>query len=92
MTLDRRSLQHMGSQTLALAESVSASEAQPGASGTVLYADLLGLTLVSRSSGQLAVMLAGLGVVCLILAWERRAFRRPLLVILAAWIGAAALR
>jgi hypothetical protein len=85
--LDRRSLQHMGTQTLALARA-AATGAGPQAGGTRLYMDILGRQLVIL---PLAVGLALLGLLLAFFAmtsWRRSALRRPLASVIAAFAAA----
>lgn len=87
--LDRRSLQHMGAQTLAVTETV-ATGTPPRASGPWLYADVLGRQLIAM---PLLVGLALLGLLLLFFAvtsWRRRALGRPLLTVAATLAGSAA--
>lgn len=76
--LDRRSIQHMGEQTLALTRAVAVTGAAPAAEGTRLYLDVLGRQLVVL---PLATGLALLGLLLAFFAvtsWRRAALRRPL--------------
>lgn len=69
-SLDRRSVQHMGEQALALARDMAAGRAEAG--GTKAYADILGRSLLVV---PLWAALAGLGLLAvsfLFLAWRRR--------------------
>ncbi len=82
--LDRRSLRHMGAQALALTRAASAASTLPGADGTRLYMDLIGLHLIAMP------LIAGLALLGLLLAffavtsWRRRALGRPLATVIAA--------
>ena len=88
--LDRRSLQHMGDQTLKLARTLS-GEQPPAASGQRLYADVLGRGLVTLPLLPGLVLLGMLLIGFVIVAWRRRALGQPLLAMFAATIGATAL-
>jgi hypothetical protein len=69
--LDRRSVQHMGDQALALARHISSGQ-PASAEGEHVYADLLGrgLVLMPRWAGLAALAL--LGGMFVALAWRRR--------------------
>ncbi|HET9429158.1 MAG TPA: M28 family peptidase [Allosphingosinicella sp.] len=88
--LDQRSLQHMGDQTLALAQTLAGAPA-PTASGQRLYADLLGRRLVTLPMLPGLALLGALLFGFLLLAWRRRALGQPLLAMIAATIGATGL-
>ena len=75
--LDRRSLQHMGDQSLALALDFAERPA-PRASGELLYADLLGRQLVTLPLLPGLVLLGLLTTFFFVAAWRRRAIGRPL--------------
>ena len=86
--LDRRSLQHIGDQVLALTRAVAATRATEREGGTILYTDLAGRVLVAV---PIAIGLAALGLPALLLlwiAWRRRALGRPLAWALLAFAGA----
>lgn len=88
--LDRRSLQHMGAQTLALTRAVTTGTA-PQVGGTHLYMDILGRQLVVL---PLAIGLALLGLLLAFFAvtsWRYSALRRPLATVVAAFAGAQVL-
>lgn len=88
--LDRRSLQHMGSQALAITRT-AASGTPPTASGSRLYGDFLGRHLVVI---PLAVGLALLGLLLLffgVTSWRHRALGRPLAAVVVAIVGSLAL-
>ena len=89
--LDRRSLQHMGDQALALTSDL-AGAGPVQASGERIYTDLLGVQLVVLPLTVGLVLLGLLIVVFLVVAWRRRAFGRPLLAMVAAMIGALGTR
>ena len=86
--LDRRSLQHMGSQALAVTEE-AATGAAPSARGERLYTDIAGLGLVA------VPMLLGLALLGILLifflfeGWRRRALGLPLLAMTIAFAGSA---
>ncbi|HZG47724.1 MAG TPA: M20/M25/M40 family metallo-hydrolase [Allosphingosinicella sp.] len=89
-SLDRRSLQHMGSQALQLATRYTAGEV-PAAGGELVYMDLLTRDLVAL---PLTIALVLLGLTVLLFGYaliRRRAFGRPLLACAAAILGAALL-
>jgi len=88
--LDRRSLRHMGDQTLA-ATRLAAAGPQPGPDGQLLYADLLGRLMIAL---PMLVGLALLGLILLaflVVGWRRGAFGRPLVAMIATLAGATAL-
>lgn len=87
--LDRRSLQHMGDQALAVTEAASA-EAAPAATGERLYTDILGRKLIVLPLLFGLVLLGVLLLFFLVEAWRRRALGRPLLAMAAALVGSAA--
>jgi len=86
--LDRRSLQHMGDQALALALDFAA-RAQPTAEGERLYADLAGRRLVVLPLLFGLVLLGLLLLFFMIESRRRRALGRPLLAMAAALAGSA---
>ncbi|MDQ8755176.1 M28 family peptidase [Sphingosinicella sp. LHD-64] len=89
--LDRRSLQHMGEQTLALTRAVAIAGATPSAGGARLYMDVLGRQLVVL---PLAAGLALLGLLLAFFAvtsWRRAALQRPLAAIVTAFATAQVL-
>ncbi|HEX8214398.1 MAG TPA: M20/M25/M40 family metallo-hydrolase, partial [Allosphingosinicella sp.] len=89
--LDRRSVQHMGDQALALAGRIAAGE-QATASGEHAYADLLGRGLVLMPLWASLVVLALLAMAFVVVAWRgRRGVGRPLMAVIAAIAGAAGL-
>ena len=88
--LDRRSLQHMGDQALALSRELAAGA--PGtASGERLYMDLLGRKLVTLPLGFGLGLGAVLLLFFLIEAVRRGALRRPFGAMAIAFVGAPAL-
>jgi hypothetical protein len=88
--LDRRSLQHMGDQALALTRHV-ASGASPSAGGDRLYADLAGRQLVVLPMMFGFALLGLLILFFLVETGRRRAFGRPLLAVIGALAGSAVL-
>ena len=72
--LDRRSLQHMGDQTLALAEELSA--VVPQARGERIFMDLAGIRLVTLPHSFGLVLLGLLTVAVAGIAWKRSSLRR----------------
>jgi hypothetical protein len=89
-SLDRRSLQHMGDQALALAQHLAAGPL-PENSGELVYEDLFGRTLVTL---PLLVALVALGVLSLLfaaIAWMRSGFGRAMLVALGGIAGSTLL-
>ncbi|HEX8639837.1 MAG TPA: M20/M25/M40 family metallo-hydrolase [Allosphingosinicella sp.] len=87
--LDRRSLQHMGDQGLALALDFAGGESVE-AGGEHLYADFLGRQLVTLPLMFGLILLAILLLYFTAEAWRRRALGRPAGAILLAVVGAAA--
>jgi hypothetical protein len=87
--LDRRSLQHMGDQAVALTVDFATREA-PAAQGERLYADLLGRQLVTMPAAFGLVMLVILLIFFLLESWRRRALGRPLGAFAIAMAGAGA--
>ncbi len=88
--LDRRSLQHMGSQALQLAAAHTSGEVI-ARDGELVYADLLTWGLIAI---PLTIALVLLGLIVLLFGYalvRRRAFGRPLLACAAAILGAALL-
>ncbi|HYI47706.1 MAG TPA: M20/M25/M40 family metallo-hydrolase [Allosphingosinicella sp.] len=88
--LDRRSLQHMGEQALAVTRLAASGEA-PAASGERLYTDLLGRALIVLPLMFGLVLLGVLLLFFLVEGWRRRAFGMPLVAMAAALAGSAAL-
>jgi hypothetical protein len=89
-SLDRRSLQHMGDQALALARHLAAGPL-PAHEGNLVYADLFGRTLIAL---PLLVALVTLGVLLLLFAgaaWMRGGFGRALLIALGGIAGATSI-
>ncbi|HEY0027857.1 MAG TPA: M20/M25/M40 family metallo-hydrolase [Allosphingosinicella sp.] len=70
--LDPRTVQHMGQQALEVTEYLAAGGAAPS-SGELLYADLLGLTLVTLPLWLGLAVLGGLVLCFAVLAFRRRA-------------------
>lgn len=88
--LDRRSLQHMGAQTLEVARQV-AVEGAPSAEGERLYTDLAGQVLIVLPLLFGLILLGLLTLFFAVEAFRRRALGRPLLGIAVALLGATAL-
>ncbi len=88
--LDRRSLQHMGEQTLA-AVRLAATGDTPAAEGEWLYADLLGGFMVTMPVIFGLALLGLLLLIFIIMCWRRRSLGLPLGAMIAAVAGAAAL-
>ena len=88
--LDRRSLQHMGDQALALTLSLAAGE-PVSAGGERIYADLLGRQLVVLPLLFGLILLGLLLLFFLVEAWRRRSLGRPLLTVAAGVVGSALL-
>ena len=88
--LDRRSLQHMGEQALAVTLDMATGEPAE-ASGERIYADILGLQLITLPLLFGLILLGILLAFFLIEAFRRRALLRPLLAMAAGVIGSAAL-
>lgn len=76
--LDRRSLQHMGDQTLALTRTIASGAVLPERSGNLIYADLLGRTLAVVPQMVGLVLLGALLLLFGVTAWLRGAIGRPL--------------
>jgi hypothetical protein len=87
--LDRRSLQHMGDQGLALALDFSVREPAQ-ASGERLYADLLGRQLITLPLAFGLLLLAILLIFFVVETRRRGALGRPVAVVLAAFALATA--
>ncbi|MEO7637459.1 MAG: M20/M25/M40 family metallo-hydrolase [Sphingomicrobium sp.] len=87
--LDHRSLQHMGDQTLALADELA--NGVPAARGERIFMDLLGTELIALplvvGLVLLVALLGGFGW----LAWHRGSLGRPLATVLAALLLSALL-
>jgi hypothetical protein len=88
--LDRRSVQHMGEQALGVATHV-ATGAAPVAEGTRLYTDIAGQVLIVLPLLFGLIVLGLLVLFFLVESWRRRALGRPLLAMVAALLGSAAL-
>jgi hypothetical protein len=89
-SLDPRSLQHMGEQTLGIARLV-ALEGPPAGAGERLYTDIIGQMLIEMPLSFGLVLLALLLLFFLVEGWRRRALGLPLLGMAAALIGSGAL-
>jgi len=87
--LNRRSLQHMGDQALAIAERAAAGPL-PAAAGERLYTDVLGRALVVLPLIFGLVLMGVLPLYFLAESWRRRALGRPLIAMTAAIAGSAA--
>ncbi|MBA3676203.1 MAG: M20/M25/M40 family metallo-hydrolase [Sphingosinicella sp.] len=68
--LDRRSVQHMGDQVLAASKDMAGGRTE--ASGTKVYADLLGRTFIVLPLNAALAALGLLSLAFLLLAWRRR--------------------
>jgi len=88
--LDRRSLQHMGEQTIEVTARYATGEV-PAADGTRLYTDLAGQVLIVLPLLFELVLLGLLILFFVIEATRRRALGRPLLGMMVALIGATGL-
>ena len=73
--LDPRTVQHMGVQALEGTADLAGGKAAPG-SGELLYADILGVTLVTLPLWLGLVMLGALVLGFAVLAWRRRGVGR----------------
>ncbi|HYJ51972.1 MAG TPA: M20/M25/M40 family metallo-hydrolase [Allosphingosinicella sp.] len=89
--LDRRSLQHMGAQALAVTEAVAATAATPAVPGERLYTDIVGRVLVVLPMTFGLVLLGVLLIFFMREAWQRQALGRPLLTMAVGLAGSAAL-
>jgi hypothetical protein len=69
--LDLRTVQHMGGQALEMTADLAGGGAVP-ASGELIYADFLGLTLVTLPLWLGLLLLGGLALSFAVLAWRRR--------------------
>lgn len=87
--LDHRTLQHMGDQTLALAEALTTGAA-PRASGDRIFMDVSGRMLIALPLAVGVVLLGGLLIAFAWLAWRRRELVRGAAVVLGTMILAAA--
>lgn len=89
-SLDRRSLQHMGIQALAVTERAASGPAV-AVEGERLYTDIAGLGLVVLPMLFGLILLGILILFFLIEGWRRRALGLPLLAMAAALAGSGAL-
>lgn len=87
--LDRRSLQHMGEQTLAATRLVAAGEA-PQAEGHWSYIDLVGRFMVAMPMLIGFILLGIVLLFMLVMIVKRRAYGLPLLAMLLSLVGATA--
>jgi hypothetical protein len=85
--LDPASVQHMGDQVLAVTDRVLAGGV-PAATGTRLYADILGRTLIVLPLGFGLALLGVLLAFFALTSWRRRALGRPLAAVAAGLVGA----
>ncbi|HKC01928.1 MAG TPA: M20/M25/M40 family metallo-hydrolase [Sphingomicrobium sp.] len=88
--LDHRTLQHMGDQTLALAQAL-ANGPPPSASGERLFVDLAGQTLISLPMMVGVVLLVGLILAFAWLSWRRGGMVAGAAVAVGTIVGSAAL-
>jgi len=88
--LDRRSLQHMGDQALAVTQ-VAAAGPVPAAAGERLYTDIVGRVLIVVPQSFGLVLLGVLILFFLVEGWRRRALGLPLLAMAVALTGSGAL-
>lgn len=88
--LDHRTLQHMGDQTLALAQAL-ANGPPPNASGERLFVDLAGQTLISLPMVVGAALLIGLILAFAGLSWRRGGILAGAAVAVGTMVGSAAL-
>jgi hypothetical protein len=86
-SLDPRSLQHMGEQTLEIAR-LAAMDGAPAATGERLYTDIIGQVLIEMPLLFGLAMLGLLLIFFIVASWRRRALGLPLLGMVAALIGA----
>jgi len=89
-SLDPRSLQHMGEQTLEIARRVGL-EGPPAATGERLYTDIIGRVLIDMPLTFGLILLGFLILFFLVEGWRRRALGLPLLGMAAALIGSTIL-
>jgi hypothetical protein len=89
-SLDRRSLQHMGEQALAVTEAAASGDA-PAATGERLYTDIVGRALIVLPLAFGLVLLGVLILFFLVEGWRRRALGLPLLAMAVAFAGSGAL-
>ena len=88
--LDPATLQHMGDQTLALAQAL-ANDPPPAAAGNELFMDLAGITLITLPMIAGVVLLLGLLIGFAALAGMRRGLLRGAAVVLGTLVGSTAL-
>jgi len=88
--LDRASLQHMGDQVQSVTDRVLAGGV-PAATGTRLYADVMGRALIVLPLGFGLLLLGVLLVFFVVTSWRRRALGRPLGAVAAGLAGGTAL-
>jgi hypothetical protein len=88
--LDHRTLQHMGDQTLALAQAL-ANGPPPAANGERIFVDLAGRTLISLPMVLGAALLIGLIFAFAWLSWRRGGMVAGIAVALGTMIGSAGL-
>ena len=88
--LDRRSLQHMGEQALAVTQNAASGQA-PVAAGERLYTDIAGRLLIVLPQSFGLVLLGVLVLFFLIEGRRRRALGMPLVAMAAALAGSGAL-
>jgi hypothetical protein len=88
--LDHRTLQHMGDQTLALAERLANGPAA-AVSGNRIFMDLSGRALITLPMAIGALLIVGLIVAFAAIAWRRGRLGRGVALTLGAMIGSTAL-
>jgi peptidase M28-like protein len=88
-SLDLRTLQHMGDQTLSLA--VALTNGAREASGDRIFMDLAGRTLITLPLVVGAIILIGLLVAFGVVAWTRRQIVKGLTIPIGTFVGSAAL-
>jgi hypothetical protein len=89
--LDRASVYHLGSEVLALAQKMAGIPDPAKASqGQTVFTDIAGRALVQIPLVVAAILLGGLLIATLLLAWRAKAFTKPLLLALGMTIGGIA--
>ncbi|HKX92995.1 MAG TPA: M28 family peptidase [Sphingomicrobium sp.] len=87
--LDRRTLQHMGDQTLALTQAL-ASGAAPSATGERIFMDVAGRGLITLPLIAGVIVIVGLLIAFGLISWRRGRMLRGAAIAIGAMIGSAA--
>jgi len=89
--LDRATVGQMGAEVLGATRALSATpDPARVASGRVVFTDIAGRLFFKLPLTLAAILLGLLVIAALVLAWQRRAFGRPLMVVAAMVIGGVA--